>query len=125
MTNEPIGWEAAYRKRRSGEHKPHQDAEFLDGLFRKHQVRRILDLGCGDGRHLVYFAKRGYEMFGLDYAPTGLRLAKEWFAKEGLSAKLVCLLKNLIILMLMKVVLKGKFHTIRLYERHLINDWLK
>lgn len=90
VVNDISGWEASYRKRRSGECKPHQDAEFLDDLFRKHQVKRILDLGCGDGRHLVYFGKRGYKMYGLDYAPTGLHLAEEWLVKEGLSAKLVC-----------------------------------
>lgn len=31
--------------------------------------RRILDLGCGAGRHLVEFAKRGYEGFGIDPKP--------------------------------------------------------
>ncbi len=93
MANKIIGWEAAYRKRPSGNYgknKPHQDAEFLDDFFRKHQVKRILDLGCGDGRHLVYFAKCDYKMYGLDIAPTAIRLAKEWLAKEKLSAKLVC-----------------------------------
>ncbi len=89
MTNEITGWEEAYRKRPSGSYEPHQDAESLDRLFRQHNVRRILDLGCGDGRHLVHFARRGYEMFGLDYAPTAIRLAEEWLEREGLSAELI------------------------------------
>jgi len=88
--NEAVGWEAAYRKRPSGELVSHEDTDSLNQLFQTHQVRRILDLGCGDGRHLVYFARQGYEMFGLDSAPTALRLAKEWLTNEGLSAQLFC-----------------------------------
>lgn len=68
MTNEIVGWEAACRKRSSGTYgkdRPHQDAESLERFFRIHNVQWILDLGCGDGRHLVYFAKRGYEMNGI------------------------------------------------------------
>ena len=92
MTNEIHGWESAYRRRPSGGYgkcSQHEDAESLDGLFRKHQVHRILDLGCGDGRHLVYFAKCGYRMYGLDVAPSAIRLSEEWLSKERLSAELV------------------------------------
>ena len=53
-------------------------------------IKSIIDLGCGDGRHLVFFSKLGYDMYGLDYAPMGIQLAEEWLSKEGLSAKLVC-----------------------------------
>jgi len=91
MEDEVTGWEVAYRKRPTGGREiPHEDAESIHQLFQKHRVRRILDLGCGDGRHLVNFGKLGYEMYGLDYAPTAISLAGEWLAKEGLSAKLVC-----------------------------------
>lgn len=90
MTDQPVGWEAAYRKRAYAERVPHEDAPSLYKVFQDHEVRRILDLGCGDGRHLVYFAKCGYEMHGLDNAPTGIRLAEEWLAKESLHADLAC-----------------------------------
>ena len=89
MLKEPRGWETAYRKRPSGEYEPHQDSLKLNGLFQEHNVNRILDLGCGDGRHLVYFAKHGYSIYGVDSAPTALCLAKKWLSKEKLSAELV------------------------------------
>lgn len=89
MPNKAVGWEAAYRKRAYAKREPHEDIDSLDQTFRKEGVRRILDLGCGDGCHLVYFARRGYEMCGLDSAPTAVRLAGDWLAKEGLSAQLV------------------------------------
>ena len=90
MTDEATGWEAAYRKRAIRDRTPHEEAEALVRLFREHDVTRILDLGCGDGRHLIWFASQGFEMFGLDSAPTGLKLAAEFLAKDGLTAELVC-----------------------------------
>lgn len=84
-------WDAAYRRKPSagyGAAGHHEDAELLARLFARYEVKRILDLGSGDGRHLVYFAQRGYEMCGLDCSPTALRLAESWLSREGLSAEL-------------------------------------
>lgn len=88
--NKDLGWEATYRRGEYVMREPHEDAEYLNHLFRKYHVHRILDLGCGNGRHLAYFARQGYEMCGMDIAPTALRLAEEWLAEEGLSADLGC-----------------------------------
>jgi len=90
MIEEVKSWEAAYRRRSSGEITPHQDVEYLNELFQKNKVNKILDLGCGDGRHLVYFARCGYCMTGFDYAPTALKRAREWLRNENLGANLFC-----------------------------------
>lgn len=88
--SEISGWESAYRRRSYVEVNPHQDADYLRKFLSKHGVKRILDLGCGDGRHLVYFAKSGFEMFGLDSAPTAIELAEKWLKREGIHAELTC-----------------------------------
>jgi SAM-dependent methyltransferase len=88
--SEIAGWEGAYKRKAYVEVNPHQDAALLDDFFRRHDVKRILDLGCGDGRHLVYFARRRFEMCGLDSAPTAIELAEQWLMREGLFAELVC-----------------------------------
>lgn len=67
----------------------HEDCEALHHIYHHSGVRRILDLGCGDGRHLVYFARLGYHMYGQDIAPTAVELAQVWLARESLSADLV------------------------------------
>ena len=46
---------------------------------------RLLDVGCGNGRLLVYFARCGYRVTGFDSSPTALRLSREWLSREKLS----------------------------------------
>ena len=43
-------------------------------LLKRHQWGgRMLDLGCGEGRHTLLFAKVGFFTVGLDYPATLLR----------------------------------------------------
>ncbi|MBN2388517.1 MAG: methyltransferase domain-containing protein [Anaerolineales bacterium] len=52
-------------------------------------LRNLLDVGCGNGRLLVHFARLGYRITGFDSAPTAIRLSKEWLDEEQLAG---CLL---------------------------------
>jgi len=45
---------------------------------------RLLDVGCGNGRHLVYFSRYGYCVIGFDSSPSAVRLTQEWLARENL-----------------------------------------
>ncbi|HWC76364.1 MAG TPA: class I SAM-dependent methyltransferase [Blastocatellia bacterium] len=47
------------------------------------EVPSVLDLGCGAGETLVYFARRGFNLFGIDIAPTAVELAKQNLADNG------------------------------------------
>ncbi len=46
---------------------------------------RILDVGCGNGRHAIEFARRGYEVTGIDVAAAYLDEARATSSKEKLS----------------------------------------
>lgn len=68
--------------------KPQEDIPKIAKLFKKKDVRKILDLGCGSGRHLVYLARQGFDVFGIDIARHGIKIAKDWLRKENLKANL-------------------------------------
>lgn len=50
---------------------------------------KVLDLGCGGGRHLAYLGRLGFRLTGTDISPHGLQLSREWLHNENLEADLV------------------------------------
>ncbi len=54
----------------------------------RRNVGRILDLGCGVGRHVVMLARAGLEVAGIDVSDFALDACRDWLAAEGLSAQL-------------------------------------
>ena len=47
----------------------------------------VLDLCCGEGRHTVALARRGYRMTGLDLSAYHLRLARQAAKEAGVSVR--------------------------------------
>ena len=88
-------WEEVYTKREDVSikdmhmHKPQQEIINLVSLFKKEKVKKILDLGCGSGRHVIYLANQGFDMYGLDSAESGLERTKKHLKKEKLKATLI------------------------------------
>ena len=58
-------------------------------LLKEQGAKSVLDLGCGTGRHVVHLRKNGFHVAGLDNAPTGLKLTREWLQRERLEADLI------------------------------------
>jgi len=86
-------WEDIYRKKGEAYHyysifSPHQDMKKVSAFFVKHNVKRILDLGCGAGRNLIFLAREGFDVDGLDSAPKGISLLKKKLKEEKLKAPL-------------------------------------
>jgi SAM-dependent methyltransferase len=50
---------------------------------------RALDIGCGPGRHLVWLARHGWAVTGLDWSPQALIDARAALDEFGLSAELI------------------------------------
>lgn len=57
--------------------------------FNQGGFRQVLDLGCGNGRHVVALAARGFHVIGLDISKTGLALTRQWLDEGKLSARLI------------------------------------
>jgi tellurite methyltransferase len=46
---------------------------------------KLLEIGSGEGRDAIYFARNGYQVTGFDSSVEGIRKAKAWAAEEGLT----------------------------------------
>ena len=46
---------------------------------------KILDIGCGEGKDAVYFAKKGYQVTAFDITENGIRKTKALAEKEGVK----------------------------------------
>ena len=51
--------------------------------------RSLLDICCGEGRHAIPLAERGYEVAGFDRDAVALTLAREQAAARGASARFI------------------------------------
>jgi len=77
-------------EKRYGREEPDEIVvNFVTLLKKRNKQMRVLDLGCGAGRHQVYMAKQGFEAHGIDISETGLSLAKERLKRQNLVAFLV------------------------------------
>lgn len=81
-------WEGIFKKRGLVFDKPHPDMPRVASLLRKRAARKILDLGCGTGRHSIYLAKKLYDVSGFDESSEALRQTKMLAESKGLKVKL-------------------------------------
>jgi 2-polyprenyl-6-hydroxyphenyl methylase/3-demethylubiquinone-9 3-methyltransferase len=53
--------------------------------------KKILEIGCARGKHLIYFAKNfGYEVSGIDISEKGVTLAKKNLEAASVTATVLC-----------------------------------
>ncbi len=46
---------------------------------------RVIDLGCGAGNYAVYLAERGFEVTGVDFSQTAIKIARENAGRKGVK----------------------------------------
>lgn len=79
-------WEAIYEKYGVEEQLPHPMFARMVNLLDAHNCHRLMDLGCGTGRHLLPLAKCGYEIEGIDYSTKAIELLHDLLAQESCNA---------------------------------------
>lgn len=61
------------------------ECDFIEEEIRFDKNLRILDIGCGTGRHSIELAKRGYKITGIDLSEAQLERAQEKAVEAGLT----------------------------------------
>ena len=83
-----LAWDKTFKKEGKVREKVQEDMPKIAKLFKKNKAKRILDLGCGSGRHSVFLARNRFDVYGIDISKNGIRIAKKWLEKENLKARL-------------------------------------
>jgi len=91
-----MNWDQVYSKNFMTMWYPNEDIiRFCARLIRKQlthdtydikrPVERVLDLGCGNGRHAIYFARQGFKAAGIDVSEQAIEWAQDWAKRESLD----------------------------------------
>jgi len=66
-----------------------EEVEFLLNEFKLPKGAKILDMGCGVGRHSIELAKRGYRVTGVDISRNMIEKAEERAREEGVEVEFI------------------------------------
>jgi len=61
------------------------ECDFIEKEIEYNKTVRILDIGCGTGRHTIELTKRGYNVVGIDLSESQLKRAKEKASEQNLQ----------------------------------------
>ncbi len=63
------------------------EVDFIENILKLTPGSKILDIGCGEGRHSIELARRGYIVKGIDISPILIEAAKSRAKKLGVPVK--------------------------------------
>jgi len=85
-------WNLIYKKGEGYKYykilEPHENIDRVMKILKKKKVKKILDLGCGAGRNLIYLVQNRFEVYGIDIADEGIKIIKRNLKRKKLKANL-------------------------------------
>lgn len=82
-------WDKFYEEWGRDASKVDENIPLILDVFRKYGVKRILDLGCGAGRHALFFLKKKFDVYGIDLSSEAIKIARRRLREAGLPVKLM------------------------------------
>jgi len=97
IDNQQKQWDESYDRSENFVFYPHEEViRFFSKYIRKRAglddfkdivsfktPPKILDLGCGIGRHIFYANRMGLDAYGIDLSESAIKTAWEWAEREG------------------------------------------
>lgn len=98
MLENKFDWDRSYENYDNFVFSPHEEViRFVSKFIRKRiglnefrdvapraEECRVLDLGCGIGRHVIYLHDMGLNAYGVDLSDVAIRVAWEWGRRQQL-----------------------------------------
>jgi SAM-dependent methyltransferase len=81
-------WDDLLRERRHHWAEPDPGVVAVASQWAAEGRRRVYDLGCGAGRHLLHLQRAGFQAYGSDLSPNGLGACATSVREAGLPARL-------------------------------------
>ncbi len=82
-------WEKIFQQYGKVFTDPHWDMPQVVKELQDIKANKVLDLGSGTGRHVIYLARNGFSVYGLDNSQEGINTTKQWLKTKKLTAKLI------------------------------------
>jgi SAM-dependent methyltransferase len=95
-TNQKNHWDRTYQS--SADFLGHEPSEFGMGAMRTfvaNGTKKVIELGCGQGRDTIHFLKHGLEVTAFDYSETCVNQLQERAKKMGLEKNLTASVHDL------------------------------
>jgi len=62
--------------------EPSEESYFISARWKKQGYKKLLDLGCGLGRHSIFFSQQGFDVSAFDLSADGVSHLRNWAVKE-------------------------------------------
>jgi len=79
------GWERIYRQQGDLQFDVLPKITRALESFKKRGYEKVLDLGCGTGKHSIFLAQKGFDVYATDMSRTGIEIAKTKAGALGLT----------------------------------------
>ena len=83
MNSKQPFWESNYRASNAADTFGQASQEVIDLSLKLKTGSQILDLGCGDGRHALFLAKKGFEVTAIDISTAGIKKLSQLAKRSG------------------------------------------
>ena len=80
-------WDKIYQQQGQVQTEVLPKVKIAADKFKRNGCLNVLDLACGTGRHAVYLAKEGFDVYASDISEKGLAIAKQQAALANVNIK--------------------------------------